>query len=99
VARVTVVVDGLPWKKCGCCGRYVGKHRCEFCDKPYRTPNGLAKHKAICYCNPDRKCPLCHGEGGYGVFDAEWEGCPACETAKERQAAGRRGDDPLTITS
>jgi hypothetical protein len=108
MARVQVEIDGLTWKKCDCCGRYVGKHRCEFCDKAYRTPNGLAKHKAICYCNPDRECPLCHGEGGYGVpaigpnlgviFDAEWEDCPACEKAKERQAAPRWSFDPPRIT-
>jgi hypothetical protein len=99
MARVTVEIDGLTWKKCDCCGRYVGKHRCEFCDKAYRTPNGLAKHKAICYCNPDRECPLCKGES-HVLNDAGFPcPCPLCKTAKERQASAGWSTNLPRITS
>lgn len=90
MARVTIEINGRTWKKCGCCSRHIGWQRCKFCDKKYRTPKGLEAHEKICYRNPERECPLCHGAGVLreysegGMYAEDY--CPACEKAKARQA-------------
>lgn len=68
----------------------VKRHYCDYCRKGLFTRPAMERHEAMCYRNPNRKCPVCFGADSH---KPDWESkgltvsaigaeCPACLVAK-----------------
>jgi len=66
---------------------------CDFCDRRNVKKETMERHEKMCYYNPDRECPFCHGkkQWGDGIHEPI-EYCGACITAdgiqEERERYG-----------